>query len=198
MSATDFIPRTFIAPNLLIQQYEQRANLTVAEMQLFTMQRNGVRDLETMARAYQNQGVANFVRHRFFGAAIPGPSPIETFNLSRVIPEKYRDRNIQVITERDADTCFTITDMVDSFSREVLMKNPVDDTTKTMKVLLHDPIIFNNACWSLGESGVRIGNSDGGIYHPLETNPDVVSHEFGHAVVYYVHPDLDMKDKLAL
>ena len=86
----------------------------------------------------------------------------------------------------EAHECFNGMTRVDRFCQKVFSVQPTgEDIGHLMRVEIHDPYAFNGACWSPMDKSVHCGDHDPLRFNSIASNPDIIAHEFGHAVTYY-------------
>ncbi len=87
----------------------------------------------------------------------------------------------------DANGCFDSMVRVDDFFQKTSFLSIQKPLRNCMLAYVHDPSTFNNAAWDrIGEQRVRCGDFDSRLFSPsFARNPDVIAHEFGHAVIFY-------------
>ncbi len=87
-----------------------------------------------------------------------------------------------------ANQCFQSMRRVDTFFQTAYSTVAVEEPIhgNLMRVDIHDPEAFNNAFWQPSDIRVHCGDVDSSVFgQPLAGNPEVIVHEFGHAVTYY-------------
>ncbi|NGX33953.1 MAG: Protease PrtS [Candidatus Anoxychlamydiales bacterium] len=183
----DGTPRTFLSPQIIqhIQKHAlQRDSGSFEERNSFIEQRGSTQFFESFSLDPPKK-CERMYSFPLTSKATPSPSPIEVFDASTFKLRKYRDRSTIYISDTTASICFDNMVRIDSFCREVFKRHPVANSEKTMISLLHHRLAKNNACWVPHLECVYFGDTDPDTFRPLDTNADVISHEFGHAVIQY-------------
>jgi len=95
--------------------------------------------------------------------------------------------NEKIIIEKEvAEICFANMQNIDIFCRNVFQKPPVENVTKAMISELKNPSFKNNATWVPARELVEIGKTDPNIFtREFAEDEDILSHEFGHAMIQY-------------
>ncbi len=91
-------------------------------------------------------------------------------------------------SDDDANHCYGNMERTDLFFRgtfsTVAVKEP--STHNRMISFVHEPSAINNAFWYPGDHKVHCGDADPLIFaSSFGANPEIIVHEFGHAVTYY-------------
>jgi hypothetical protein len=81
--------------------------------------------------------------------------------------------------------CYRNMIKVDIFFRDNLLKWPVKNNGRIIKVCLNHPKYYNNACWDPNTERVCFGKVNTKYFKPLASSLDILAHELGHAVVFY-------------
>ena len=99
--------------------------------------------------------------------------------------QENREAKTYGSTELENHPCYTNMKCFDAFSRYILKKLPVQTQEKTMRCYTRDVSIKNDAVWDASTLSVRFGEIDSKIFKPFINYPDILVHEFGHAITHY-------------
>lgn len=165
--------------NVTSLQLQRKSIAFLKQEQKMHVRKSGVRS--TSINAQRLEAITSSFGGSISSLQSPPPLPRKVWDTIQVIPP------LAQVNHNDAAFCDQCMGKVDSFFRTVFSISPLkivnNQPPPCMKAYIHDPHIFNNACWIPGLDSVFFGDVDRRVYNPMVGNLGITAHEFGHAVI---------------